>query len=87
MATARFRCFWLTSRARTGWPDGIRRAFRAAGAVLDEPRWAILDLIESAPWDGAQMRSIDPKSDFWSDLRRDHPANGTRPGSGTPCLL
>ena len=64
-ATARFRCFWLTSRARTGWPDGIRRAFRAAGAVLDEPRWAILDLIESAPWTVNKCEAIDPKSDFW----------------------
>jgi hypothetical protein len=64
-ATARFRCFWLTSRARTGWPDGIRRAFRAAGAVLDEPRWAILDLIESAPWTAHKSEAIDPKSDFW----------------------
>ena len=64
-ATARFRCFWLTSRARTGWPDGIRRAFRAAGAVLDEPRWAILDLIEAAPWTAHKCEAIDPKSDFW----------------------
>ena len=36
-ATARFRCFWLTSRARTGWPDGIRRGFHAAGAAPDYP--------------------------------------------------
>jgi hypothetical protein len=64
-ATARFRCLWLTSRARMGWPDGIRRAFRAAGAVLDEPRWAILDLIESAPWTAHKCEAIDPKSDFW----------------------
>ena len=64
-ATARFRCFWLTSRARTGWPDGIRRAFRAAGAVLDEPRWAILDFIESAPWTTHKCEAIDPKSYFW----------------------
>ena len=67
-ATARFRCFWLTSRARTGWSDGIRRAFRAAGAVLDEPRWAILDLIEAAPWTAHKCEAIDPKSDFsWVD--------------------
>ena len=64
-ATARFRCFWLTSRARTGWPDGIRRAFRAAGAVLAEPRWAILELIESAPWTAHKCEAIDPNSDFW----------------------
>jgi hypothetical protein len=64
-ATARFQCFWLTSRARTGWPDGIRRAFRAAGAVLDEPRWAILELIEPAPWTAHKCEAIDPKSDFW----------------------
>src|SRR5438105_232336 len=49
-ATARFRCFWLTSRARTGWPDAIRCAFRAAGAVLDDPRWAVLGQIEPAAW-------------------------------------
>jgi len=64
-ATGRFRCLWLTTRARTGWPDGIRRAFRSAGAVLDEPRWAILDLIGSAPWTAHKCEAIDPKSDFW----------------------
>src|SRR5438477_12544057 len=45
--------------------DGIRRAFRAAGAVLDEPRWAILDFIESAPWTTHKCEAIDPKSYFW----------------------
>ena len=41
------------------------RAFRAAGAVPDEPRWAILDLIEYAPWSAHKCEAIDPKSDFW----------------------
>ena len=64
-ATARFRCRWLTSRARTGWPDGIRRAFRAAGAPLDDPRWAVLDPIESAAWSINKSEALDPKSEFW----------------------
>jgi hypothetical protein len=55
----------LTSRAQLGWQDGIRRAFRAAGAVLYEPRWAILDLIESAPWTAHKCQAIDSESDFW----------------------
>src|SRR5437016_5974558 len=50
MGEARFRCRWLSSRARYGWPDGIRRAFRAAGAALDNPRWAVFERIEAAPW-------------------------------------
>jgi hypothetical protein len=64
-ATARFRCRWLSSRSRRGWPDGIRRAFRAAGAALDDPRWAILDLIESTVWTINKTEAVDPRSDFW----------------------
>jgi hypothetical protein len=64
-ATTRFQCRWLTSRARIGWANGVRRAFRTAGAVLDDPRWAILELIESAPWTAHKCEAIDPKSDFW----------------------
>jgi hypothetical protein len=64
-ATGRFRCFWLTSRARLGWQDGVRRAFRGAGAVLDDPSWAVLDLIEPAPWTAHKCEAINPKSDFW----------------------
>lgn len=63
--TARFRCHWLSSRARTGWPDGIRRAFRAAGAPLDDPRWAVLDQIEPAAWSINKSEALDPNSEFW----------------------
>src|SRR5438105_4140253 len=59
-ATTRFRCRWLSSRSRRGWPDGIRRAFHAAGAALDDPRWAVLDPIESAPWSVPKTEAVDP---------------------------
>jgi hypothetical protein len=64
-ATARFRCRWLSTRCRSGWADGARRAFRLAGAPLDEPRWAVLDLIEPAPWSINKTDAIDPALDFW----------------------
>jgi hypothetical protein len=64
-ATFRFRCFWLTSRARLGWQDGVRRAFRGAGAVLDDPRWAVLDLIKPAAWTIDKSEALDPNSGFW----------------------
>ena len=64
-ATGRFRCLWLTSRARLGWQDGIRRAFRAAGAALDDPRWAVLDLIKSAAWTINKSEALDPQTEFW----------------------
>jgi len=64
-ATARFQCRWLTSRARSGWPDGVRRAFRAAGAALDDPRWAVLDLIDPAEWSANKSEALDPKCEFW----------------------
>src|SRR5438477_12900468 len=62
-ATARFRCFWLTSRARPGCQDGIRRAFRAAGATLDDSRWAVLELIEPAAWGTNKSEALDPNSE------------------------
>ena len=64
-ATAHFRCRWVTSRARTGWPDGIRRAFRSAGAALDDPRWAVLDQIEPAAWTINKSEALNPESEFW----------------------
>ena len=64
-ATARFQCRWLTSRARTGWPDGIRRAFRAAGTALGDPRWAVLELIEPAAWETNKSEALDPEAEFW----------------------
>jgi hypothetical protein len=64
-ATARFRCRWLSSRCRKGWPDGTRRAFRVARAPLDDPRWCVLDLIELAAWRASKTEAIDPRSDFW----------------------
>lgn len=64
-ATARFRCFWLTSRARLGWPDGVRRAFRAAGAAFDDPRWAVVDQIEPATWETNKCEALGPESEFW----------------------
>ena len=67
-ATVRFRCRWLSTRCRRGWPDGSRRAFRAAGAPLDEPRWSVLNLIEPALWSVNKTEAIDPASDFrWLD--------------------
>jgi hypothetical protein len=33
--------------------------------VLDEPRWAILDLIGSAPWTVNKSEAIDPQTEFW----------------------
>jgi hypothetical protein len=64
-ATSRFRCLWLSMRCRTGFLDGSRRAFRAAGAPLDEPRWAVLNLIEPAAWRAEKTEAIDSASDFW----------------------
>ena len=64
-ATAQFRCRWLSSRCRAGWPDASRRAFRLAGASLDDPRWAVLDQIEPAVWSASKTEAIDPTSDFW----------------------
>ena len=64
-ATARFRCLWLSTRCREGWSDGSRRAFRLAGAPLDEPRWRVLDMIEPEAWQVSKTEAIDPASDFW----------------------
>ena len=64
-ATVQFRCRWLSTRCRVGWPDGSRRAFQHAGARLDDPRWAVLDQIESAAWRASKTEGIDPASDFW----------------------
>jgi hypothetical protein len=64
-ATSRFRCRWLSMRCRPGFLDGSRRAFRAAGAPLDDPRWAVLCLIEPSAWSVNKTEAIDPKSDFW----------------------
>jgi hypothetical protein len=41
-ATARFECRCLSTRCRVGWPDRTRRAFRAAGAPLDNVSWTVL---------------------------------------------
>jgi hypothetical protein len=43
----------------------VRRAFRAAGAAFDDPRWTVLDLIEPAAWTTNKSEALDPKSDFW----------------------
>jgi hypothetical protein len=48
--TSRFRCRWLSIRCRSGFLDGSRRAFRLAGAPLDDPKWVVLNLIEPAAW-------------------------------------
>jgi hypothetical protein len=64
-AISRFRCRWLSMRCRSGSLDGSRRAFRSAGAPLDDTRWAILDLIEPAAWSINKTEAIDPRSDFW----------------------
>jgi hypothetical protein len=64
-ATLRFRCRWLSMRCRTGFLDGSRRAFRSAGAPLDDTRWAVLNLIEPAAWSVNKPEAIDPTSDFW----------------------
>jgi hypothetical protein len=64
-ATSRFRCRLLSMRCRSGFLDGSRRAFRLAGAPLDDPRWAALNLIEPALWSVNKTEAIDPKSDFW----------------------
>jgi len=42
-----------------------RTAFRSAGAALDDPRWAVLDLIEPAPWTVSKTEGIVPNSNFW----------------------
>ncbi len=70
-ATARFRCLWLSSRCRQGWPDGARRAFRHAGALRDDPRWGVLDLIEPAAWTITNSEAIDLASDCWWWLEDD----------------
>ena len=64
-ATSRFRCRWLSMRCRQGFLDGSRRAFRAAGAPLDDPRWAVLNLIEPAAWRVDKTEAIDPAANFW----------------------
>ena len=64
-ATSRFRCHWFSMRCRPGFLDGSRRAFRAAGAPLDDPRWAVLNRIEPAAWSIHKTEAIDPASEFW----------------------
>lgn len=64
-ATARYRCRWLSMRCRSGFLDGSRRAFHHAGARLDDPRWAVLDLIEPAAWSVNKTEALDPAADFW----------------------
>jgi hypothetical protein len=64
-ATVISRCRWLSSRCRVGWLGGARRAFRHAGARLDDPRWQVLDQIEQAVWNLRKTEAIDPASDFW----------------------
>jgi hypothetical protein len=64
-STPRFVCRWLSSRCRLGFLDGTRRAFLSAGAPLGDPRWAVLNLIEPAPWSANKTEAIDPISDFW----------------------
>jgi hypothetical protein len=64
-ATSRFRCRWLSTRCRQGWPEGARRAFRLAGARLDDPRWQVLNLIEPAAWMVSKTEAMDPNSNFW----------------------
>jgi hypothetical protein len=63
--TSRFRCQWLSMRCRPGFLDGARRAFRAAGAPLDDPRWAVLNLIEAAAWSVNKTEAVDVWSNFW----------------------
>jgi hypothetical protein len=64
-ATTRFQCRWLSMRCRSGFLDGSRRAFRAAGAPLDDRRSAVMNLIEPAAWRVEKTEPIDPASDFW----------------------
>ena len=67
-ATSLFQCRWLSSRCRSGWPDGTRRAFRHAGAPLDDRRWQVLNLIEPAVWSVNKTDAIDPTSDFGGSM-------------------
>ena len=64
-ATARFRCRWLSIRCRNGLPEGARRAFRHAGARLDDPRWAVLDQVETVAWSVNKTDVLNPATDFW----------------------
>lgn len=52
---------WRVERlsVRGPWPEGARRAFHHAGARMDDPRWAVLDLIDAAAW-GRQQDRVDP---------------------------
>jgi hypothetical protein len=79
-ATSLFQCRWLSSRCRVGWPNGTRRAFRHAGARLDDPRWRVLDLIEPAAWMVDKTDAIDPALDFWwvDDDPTEHARNWLR---------
>lgn len=46
----------------------VRRAFRAGGATLDNPTWAVLDLIEPAVWKINKSDALDARSEFcWID--------------------
>jgi hypothetical protein len=65
-ATTQFRCRWLSTRCRAGWPDGSRRAFQHAGARLEELRWtAVFKLIEPARWSAHKTEALDANSNFW----------------------
>ncbi len=64
-AASRFQCRWISTRCRTEWPDGSRRAFRLADADLHKPGWAVLDLIRPAAWTVNKPEAIDPESNFW----------------------
>ena len=64
-STTHFACRWLSARCRAGWPEGVKRAFRSAGASLADPKWDVLDLIHSASWKVNKTEAGDPTHDFW----------------------
>ena len=33
--------------------------------IVDDPRWAVLDLVEPATWTVSKTEAIDAASDFW----------------------
>lgn len=68
-ATATFDCAWLSTRCRSGDPEGAWRAFRLAdGPGILEVEWEIIRSVNALKWTTSKAASIDLESQFfWLD--------------------
>ena len=68
-ATAEFDCAWLSTRCRSGDPEGAWRAFRLAeGPAISEDDWDTIRSVNALKWTTSKAASIDLESEFfWLD--------------------